>query len=406
MTTPIDSTSPFAGSTPTGTDFKEASSGTEDFSIRTMHDDLLSMQKGEAPTGTPVATSSPKTPSSQPTTESQNSAGAILFQPPATEKIFLEKSADTSIAPSITPTKKDFSELVEVPVPEKSSSGSSVLYKILLGVAVFFVVAIAGLGVYYFFLKNKTIIETPATTPVAPPAETPVAPPITTPAEKYSSNMPNYLSFDPTNENLTDLNKTLASIADELKNKDPQSIYEFSVVDSNNNPVMLPIFAAATKFNLSPTLLDNLGETFSIFFYNDNGVIHLALATTIKDEKVVVAEMLKQEATLVSDTAFLFLETVPEKNPVKFGEGSYVDFPVRYFNLTVDPPLSVDYIISDSSLVIGTSKDTARAIIDKTLADKSPIINNTPTNIPAEATLPITASPSDQSLPTTTPDTK
>ena len=48
MTTPIDSTSPFAGSTPASTDFKEASLGMDDFSIHTMQDDLLELQKNPA----------------------------------------------------------------------------------------------------------------------------------------------------------------------------------------------------------------------------------------------------------------------------------------------------------------------------------------------------------------------
>ena len=342
MTTQANSSSPFIdNSNSIPKDLPTDSS--EGFSIHTMHDDLISLQKGEMLTGTPIEIVSP---SPQLDVKPQSTASTVSFQPPVTEKSSLEKSTNASV----TPIKKDFSTLVEVPMPEKSKTSPSVLYKILLGVIVFFVVAIIGLGVYYFFLSNKRIVQAPVETPVTtPPVEAPAPPvetPIAIPVEKYSNITPNYLSFDPANETLTDLNKTLASIAAELKNKNPQSIYEFFVVDSNNNPVVLPIFAAATKFNLPPTLLKSLGETFSIFFYNDAGNIRLAIATTIKDKKTVAAEMLKKEATLVSDTAFLFIEPSATKNPViKFSTGNYNGLPVRYFNF--DLSLSVDYILSD-----------------------------------------------------------
>jgi len=359
MTTQNNYSSPFisgASNVPKDKDLPIDTS--KDFSIRTMHDDLLSLQKEVKPLG---ATIEIKTP--QPIVETKKTATTITSsQIPVSKNVSINKTS------SGEPIKRELSGLIEVPIAKKAIPNSSILYKTLLGAIVFFVIAIIGMGgYYYFFLKNKTIVDVPAETPVEVPDETPV---ITTPAtEKYSSNMPNYLSFDPAKESLDELNKKLSSIAIDLENKTPQVIYEFSVVDSNNNPVMLPIFAAATKFNLSPKLLENLGENFSIFFYNEGGDMRLSIATTVKDKKLVTAEMLKQEKTLTSDTAFLFLKSVPENKLIKFSTSDYNGTPVRYFNFIAnDSSLSVDYIVTDSNLVIGTSKGIARAISDKLLS--------------------------------------
>jgi len=361
-------------------------SNSEDFSIRTMHDDLISLQKEGRPIEAKVEIKAP-----QPIIETKKVTTPTTFsQIPVSKNISINKtSPDES-------KKIEKSDLVEISASKKATANSGVLYKILLGIIVFFVVIIIGLGGYYFFLSNKAIVQTPAEIPLETPSAAPIeTPPAVAPSvEKYSATMPNYLYFDPSNETLADLNKTIASIADELKNKNPQSMYEFTVVDSNNNPVLLPIFAAATKFNLSSVLLDNLGENFSIFFYNDNGNIRLAFATTVKDKKIITAEMLKQEKPLVSNTAFLFIEPVSENKLVKFGTSDYNGAPVRYFNFVLnDPDLSIDYIITDSSFVIGTSKNTARATLDK-LLEKPSLIDNTSTE---------TGSPINSSLINTTP---
>lgn len=230
----------------------------------------------------------------------------------------------------------------------------------IIGFSVFFL-AIFSFGIYYIFIhKSESIIITP------PAEENPV---ITMPAieekkEKYSSDKNNFLFFDPADEDLSDLKKIFASIKTDLNNAAPRALYSFSVVDNNYTGVTFPLFSAAAKFNLSPTLLENLGEDFLLFFYNDDSSIHLAVAIAVKNETMVGAEMLKQEETLTFDAEFLFLGNVPENNSSKFGQGFYRGAPVKYLNLSRQNPFSIDYIITDTSLVIGTSKNTAQAVFD------------------------------------------
>lgn len=231
----------------------------------------------------------------------------------------------------------------------------------IVGFSVFFLM-IFSLGIYYIFIrKPESIIITP------PPAEE--NPVVTTPTtgekkEKYSPDKTNFLFFDPTDEDLSDLKKVLASIKTDLNNAAPRALYSFSVFDNNYNKVTFPMFAAAVKFNLSPALLENLGEDFLLFFYNDDSKIRLAVAVAVKNEALVAAEMLKQEETLSSDAEFLFLGNEPENNSGKFGQGFYRGAAVKYLNLSQQNTFSIDYIINDASLVIGTSKNTAQAVFD------------------------------------------
>lgn len=372
--------SPFIDSSSSSNNTQEPVSTPDNFSIRTMKDDLAAMQRGERPIISPT-----EIPPLQKNT-SQTTAVPQQQTPPANS--FGEQAATTI---SNTPTEQKVVDFVEISEPPKeSSSDSGKTYKIILGAIVFFVIAIIGLGGYYFWItKNATtpIIESSPETIAEELPET--AAPIMVPLEKYSSATPNYLSFDPAKEALLDLNKTLNLIAADLKEKASGSIYEFTIVDSNNNPVVFPIFAAAVKANISPALLDKLEENFSIFFYNDSGDIHLALNTTITDKNAVIAEMLKEEKNITTDASFLFLEPLPKTTIGNFGQGSYNGISTKYLNISEQPPLSIDYAITDSNLIIGTSKYTLRAVLDKLSTKNTSTTIQTPqTTTPTETVQP------------------
>jgi hypothetical protein len=51
-------------------------------------------------------------------------------------------------------------------------------------------------------------------------------------------------------------------------------------------------------------------------------------------------------------------------NPVKFNDSKYNSYSIRYFNLNADGT-SIDYSVTPSYLVIGTSMKAGRVILDK-----------------------------------------
>lgn len=374
-------------------------------SIRTIKDDLLNLQKGgwvqkknlpemppiqEAPVvnSVPIQTppekppiapeKKPVIPEMPPLKQELEKPGQQNIKQPALpeEKLNIKTAgqeiANPFFSQSDLPNQKD---VVEIPLSEKESSGSGIYLTVVL---IFLTVLLIGLGIYYFF-----ITRTPGETPLAesPVAETPVV--VAPPTEKYSQDKPSFLVLDLAKITSDEIKTSLIGIATELKNKAPLSPYEFVAVDANNNPIAFPIFATAAKLDLSQTLLENLGENFSIFFYNDEGNIRLSIVAVLKNKDVVFTELLNQEPTFVSDAAFLFLDNIPQIKSGKFNDNVYNGTAIRYLNL--DPPqytLSIDYAVTDSSLIIGTSKNTMRAVIDKlakkTLLDNAVVPASTP----------------------------
>jgi hypothetical protein len=378
MNNPFDSSS----TAPVNKDHtQQTAAGSNNFSIRTMQDDLEKLQRGEMflkkePAEVP--------PTKKPDFSSaQNPSVGHVFTPvqafpPAPkptstpqENPFISKQELINPfpkQPAAPPTAKQ-KDIVEIPLSEKPVSNTR-SYIIISLVAL--TIIVIGLGGYYFW-TTTTHDQAP---PLAVPAESKEAPVVViSPTEKYSQDKPNYLTLDIAKITPEEIKASTLEIATELKDKAALAPYEFIVVDANNNPVAFPIFATAAKLNLSPTLLENLGEDFSLFFYNDAGNIRLAVVAKVVEKNIVTFEMQNQETTFVADAGFLFLDSVPQIKSGTFGSGTHENISTRYLNLDPQSTLSIDYAITDTNLIIGTSKNTLRAVLDK-LAGKAPTANN------------------------------
>lgn len=375
MTTSTNSSSPFMNGSAGKSFTEEKEKDTENFSIRTMQDDLLDLQKK----GASMEKTLPK--------EAPKKIDPVPFLPAKEpKKVFDPKEASAEVILPFAekrgaPEKnKDEDKLVEVPFPEKKKTTIS-SNAIILYVAVGLMVIAIVLGGYYFlFGRTKKEVAAPQTKPVPqqiepqPVTEEPVPEP-----EKYSSEKPNYLSLDIANTSAEEIKKRISDIAEEIKTvSEKQPPYEFLVVDTNNNPVAFPIFATAAKLNLSPIILKNLAEPFSLFLYNDNGNERLSLVVNIKDKKALASELLKQEKTLLTDASLLFLNEKPEITKGAFQDNIHKNIPIRFFNVNKEITLSIDYAIVNDKLVISASKNTIRSIIDKLITEGSALSGQKP----------------------------
>ena len=332
-------------------DADKATETLPEFSFQTMQDDLLSIQnksvikeEAPAPKTTPPPSSTPKP--FDPATISSSKISSFSNQ---------------------TQPKKNITEIPTSALKNDHPETKSAKYKILLSLIIVLTIGVIGTGAYYFLTSRapKQVAAQPAIeTPTAIlPAEDPVV--IAAPVEKYSINKPNYLVIDPATSSDIEIKATISSVADELKNLSSQSPYEFIIVDANNNPVAFPIFATAAKLNLSPIILTSLGENFSLFVYNDNGNTRLGFSVATSKTPTVVSELQKQEKTLVTDLSFLFINAIPEIKNGSFNTSVYNGSIIRYFNVNQQKDLSIDYAVKDSQLIIASSKNTERAILDK-----------------------------------------
>lgn len=385
MSTEKNASSPFQNNT-------DPKSETEDFSIRTMKDDLIELSKKES--SFLKSDSKPEEKAVEKTVLPEKKLTPIVDLPkPAPEKNasakdhnpFLDQTQPTGPkkeVPVVEKKEEKKIEMVEVPFGEKKAPSNNknltnTLYKIVLSVAIILILSILGLGGYYFWLTKSSSQEAllPQTeTPVEEiPVQTNEETTVTEPAvEKYSTQNPNYFPLDLSTMSDSDISTTISNLISELKEKNASSLYEFIPVDKNNNPIAFPIFATAAKFNLSPTLLSTLGETSSFYIYNDNGVQRVAFAVDIKRQESFTNEITKQQPTLIKDASFLFFGATPETTTGKFSDGKYGDVQIKFINLNKEETLSIDYTTIGSQFVMGTSKNTLRAVIDKLNITKTP----------------------------------
>lgn len=377
MTTPTKQFSPFQNNSSSDQEKKPA----EDFSIRTMQDDFdllqkngtLSTEKGDA-----LVTNEKLPPANLPTSSTQKEAA------PKTANPFLDQNPIPSPIPAETEKKplQTSHPAIDLPTEKNSSSASNeakpLVYKIFLIIIFILIISILGFSAYYFWMtktpttvsedqssfsaEQDLAIDTTQIQQEPEPEEEPVI--IEAPLEKYSADKPNYLTLDIVSPQAEDVKIRLINLIDELKTSVQQKPYEFIVVDKNNTPISFPIFAIASKLKLSPKVLSNFGENFSIFIYNDNGNFRVALAISIKSKTELAKELTLEEKTLITDASFLFLDSKPEITVGAFNSSTYKEMSIRYFNVNTPKNLSIDYCLLDSKLIIATSKNTLRATLD------------------------------------------
>lgn len=377
MTNQIDSSSPFGNN---NTAEQKTVLETEESLIRTMQDDLLSLQKNPNQFKNPEKNLvSEEKQVEAPQAKSQNEFLG--------EKPDLMKLHDPSFFKHPSVQKNPKEAMVEVPIlEEKIASVKSFLATngavhkiIIITIAVFFVIA-AGFGLYYFLVtKNQEqtlpIVEEevlPETLPAEPAIPQQQEEPVAIPEKKYSTKNPNYLSIDIASLNNEEIKNIVISATKELPVLETASLYEFVIVDANNNPIAFPIFATAAKLNLSATILEDLSEKFSLFAYSDKGIVKLSLVANIKEKKELSPKLLSQEKTLPSNLSFLFLDPLPNTIVENvFRSGVYKNASTRFINISNQPAMSIDYSIFNGQLVIGTSKDVFRATIDNLISNSS-----------------------------------
>ncbi len=361
----------------------ETSTMPTDFIIHTMQGDLESLKSGH--TNALSSTHTAPLPTKKDPVKSEPTP---LVTSPFNN---LPPKQDHPVQTNILPPQ--VAKPVTTPIPtniiqKKETPNGKTLYKIIFLIILLAVIAVVGFGFYYVYTSTKSSTNPAVTTENTPsteqatqqnlPSEEAVI--ITPNLSKYSLDKPNFLPIDFSSSSLVDLSSQFSKIAEEIKALPASGLYEFIIVDKNDNPIDFKTFAQATKVTLSSNLLGNLTKEFSLFFYNDNGDVRLGLAnkTTTTEKTKLVAAMLKQEPTLVSDLNFLFLgssaiDTIKTFTVSPYSPNNEV---VRYLNLNNEKTLSIDYTVTTNNLLISTSKQTLRAVYQKVTSTNNSITKN------------------------------
>lgn len=350
----------------------QTTSTAEQFTFRTMADDMLAPPKKTSSIIDKIPKISETTPEKkiEPIHDAVNELPNPFFKQSASTK-------KTNSRPEIKPAEKIITEKLAITEPKNATKitneSNNSAYKAIIFFISILIVSILSLGGYYLFVtsnKKPTITEEKKPTNEAiKPVETAKPTPI---IEKYSIDKPNFLVIDITTLTSKEIQDQLLSVANEVKSKPSGSLYQFSVVDKNNNPISFPIFATAAKINFSPTLLATLSENFSIFLYIENNTVRAGVELNVSKIDTFNTELALSEKTLSTDLSFLFLDSTAEIVPTwVFKDGSYGIYKTRYLNLNTQSTLSIDYSTIGTKFLLGTSKDMLRAIIDNTFKSTS-----------------------------------
>ncbi|MFZ1626820.1 MAG: hypothetical protein WAT81_03405, partial [Candidatus Moraniibacteriota bacterium] len=184
---------------------------------------------------------------------------------------------------------------------------------------------------------------------------------------KYFANQPNILSFDTETVTADQIKNTLLQVGQAIKKDNLPGAVEFLVRDQKLNPLAFSRFAYLAKLNIPAELLGTLDEAFSLYVVIDETRPRLVLLSYIKDQPAFTVELQRNEKNLAQaiDSLFLDVTTAPKGN-LTFRDGTYLERPVRFTNVDASIGLSVDYAVRGRQWIIGTSRSSLRAVLDKT----------------------------------------
>lgn len=194
--------------------------------------------------------------------------------------------------------------------------------------------------------------------------------PIQEPAQEET--FPEKITIDSEKSTPVEIRSSLLEVGKNLIESNSAQPKELTVVDAAGVPVSFGTFSRRMNISLSPELISALQDKFSLFLYNDTSAIRVGLILYPNDSEHTRKLILSAEPQLIRQLTPIFLEVAPAtrfKDAI-FAESAYNDAIIRYANVpTPTAPfiggLSIDYTIYDEKLILGTSKQTERAIIDR-----------------------------------------
>jgi hypothetical protein len=392
-------------STPTQTSTEKTKSQNFNYNSTTLHlmkDDLEEMKnpekfllkKREAAASTLVTNSLSEkqknspflNPASEEKTVNKPSSGFATQPKEPSQNVSITKNnipeRKESSSPFLATTQKGspvFSEKNQFPSPAVETEvkvENVILGKIVFIFALFFLILVVGVSSYYFWIvkKNDTVIT-----------EIPESPQIETP-EQIAENIPepspiiepkNDLSASSANRipiNIATADKlTLQSKLDEYfkKAEDLRATLpiEFILTDETNVPISFQVFFEKIGITLPKQVTSNLEDPFSLFVNNDNINFRWGFSIGSKNDIALKTALLKEESKLAFD--LLPILKNPENKAFiskKYSDGQYRNTATRYLNIVSPEYLSIDYAVSGKKLLIGTTRNTLQALLDRQTA--------------------------------------
>jgi hypothetical protein len=280
--------------------------------------------------------------------------------PPATHTVATPSIADflqnqKRAAPIGAAEDVNFDTSSTVPArPWVRYGGALLLLALLAGI---------GYGGYSWWIGRTPTVATADTAaiPKAPSLEA------SKPGEIFLADKPNYLNV--TRQGLT--TEALVAYLNQIADKVPNNgtAYEFLLRNEKFQSVPFDEFSKLIISDVTvPAMFEGADMTLYITKSLNNRSLSL-LITPKGDASRSMSTITATDRTLPTQMKSLYVlgrkqPTIPEEST--FGNSDYRSIPIRYTNFTAgDTTLSLDYSLVDGKLLLSTSKDAHRAVLDK-----------------------------------------
>lgn len=307
----------------------------------------------------------PQAAPTAPAPQSANSIPVSPFQsvptpPPiaprgAAESPELKSSlSDSFFSQKPSPAENVLPEQAETQSLPKKSTG-----KLIIFIAVILIVlAGGGFSYYWFFVKGQApaVSSKPAT---PSPAQTAPTTPVPEPQNKNLRRL-----IVDTTQSPTAIKDTVQKFASDFATTAAENdLVEIKILDKNNQPIGKKDLFSGLGATIPDSVLMKLSEDYSLFARKEGGAARLGLTFKTITSSGLSDEMKNWETNIVSNLVPLYLGQTPTGISA-FNSGRYKNADIRYSNFSSPAGASLDYSVISNFLVIGTSKDTSRAILD------------------------------------------
>lgn len=313
------------------------------------------LQKQKSPPAMPLQLRPEELPGnpfqSVPTPPPLSSADPNLpaFKSSPSQSFFAENSF---LQENILPENKE-----KQPAPPKTKS------KILLLLIAVLALALAGGGFYYywFYIKNNSSANAPA--PAAQPAPAPAQTASTVSYDSQNKNL-RQLIVD-TSQDSTEIKSAVAKfVAEFAASASENDLVEVKFLEKDNQPIGKKDFFAGFGATIPDAVLMKLSEDYSLFAQKKGSAAKLGLVFKTVTSADLASEMKNWEPKITTDLASIYLGQTLSPAAGTFNSAKYKNADIRYFNFSSPADTSLDYSVISSFLIIGSSKDSMRSILD------------------------------------------
>jgi hypothetical protein len=153
--------------------------------------------------------------------------------------------------------------------------------------------------------------------------------------------------------------------SDFVSSASENDLKEIKILRKDGQTIGKKDFVTGFKLTMPDSVLQKLSEDYSVFLKKEGGVAKIGIVFKTVTSSGLADVMKSWEPTAVADLNPLYLgrKATPASIPT-FNSSQYKNADIRYSNVSDSTGDSLDYTVISNFLIIGTSKNTTRAILD------------------------------------------